>query len=108
LGSPCRSARGERDQNSALSRRRFHALPPAGYAAYTGDCCDLDAGANPGFDSTQFLAMPDACGSYDWNCNGVITEEKSCPTDTSATCGQACSLNLGIYGTLNLFTIACN
>ncbi len=82
--------------------------PPAGYAAYTGDCCDLDAGANPGFDSTQFLAMPDACGSFDWNCNGVITEEKSCPTDVSATCGQACSLNLGIYGTVTLFTMACN
>jgi hypothetical protein len=90
----------------------LNAPPPAGYAAYTGDCCDLDSGANPGFDSTQFLSMPDACGSYDWNCNGVITMEKACSTDAatgqSTGCGQACSLNLGPYGTLTLFTVACN
>ncbi|HVZ88930.1 MAG TPA: hypothetical protein VHG72_18320 [Polyangia bacterium] len=67
-----------------------------------------DAGANPGFDATQFFAISDLCGSYDWNCNGVITEEKSRPTDASATCGQVCQVSLGILGTYTLFTEACN
>jgi len=81
--------------------------PPAGYAAYSGDCCDLDAGANPAFDSSQFLAMPDACGSYDWNCNGVIAQQKTCPTPVA--CGADCTLNLGIFGgVVTLFTEACN
>lgn len=52
--------------------------------------------------------MSDLCGSYDWNCNGVITEEKSRPTDASATCGQVCQVSLGILGTYTLFTEACN
>lgn len=91
----------------------LNAAPPAGYAAYTGDCCDLDRGANPGFDSTQFLAMPDACGSFDWNCNGVTAMEKACSTDAatgaSTGCGQVCSLNLGAFGgVIPLFTVACN
>ncbi|HVZ88933.1 MAG TPA: hypothetical protein VHG72_18335 [Polyangia bacterium] len=83
----------------------LNAKPPSGYAAYAGDCCDLDAGANPGFDSTQFLAMPDACGSFDWNCNGVVSQEKTCSTGAVA-CGQACTINL--FGPITLFTEACN
>jgi hypothetical protein len=83
----------------------LNSTPPAGYAAYTGDCCDLDAGANPGFDSTQFLTMPDACGSFDWNCNGVVAQQESC--STAVACGQACTFT-SIFGPLSLFTEACN
>jgi len=83
----------------------LNAIPPGGYAAYTGDCCDLDAGANPGFPSTQFLAMPDACGSFDWNCNGQVAQETTCSTGMVA-CGQACVLNF--FGPITLFTQACN
>jgi len=84
----------------------LNAAPPSGYAAYSGDCCDLDAGANPSFDSTQFLAMPDACGSYDWNCNGVLTQQNTtCPT--AVACGQACTEN--VFGLkFTAFTEACN
>lgn len=85
--------------------------PLAGYASYTGDCCDLDAGANPGFDSSQFLTMPDACGSYDWNCNGVVAQLKVCVLAgvvTPLQCGQVCELDLSIYGMFSLFTEACN
>ena len=70
--------------------------PPAGYAAYTGDCCDLDAGANPGFDSTQFLTMPDACGSFDWNCNGVVAQQKTC-------CHRRRRVRPGLHATFTLF-----
>ena len=83
----------------------LNAPPPSGYAAYAGDCCDLDAGANPGFDSTQFLAMPDACGSYDWNCNGVIAPQKTCSTGAVA-CGQDCTFTF--FAPVTLFTEACN
>jgi hypothetical protein len=87
----------------------LNSKPPAGYAAYTGDCCDLDAGANPGFDSSQFLTMPDACGSFDWNCNGVIAQQKTCSTGAVA-CGQDCTTPFlfSATGTLTLFTEACN
>jgi hypothetical protein len=83
-----------------------NAPPPSGYAAYSGDCCDLDSGANPAFDSTQFLEMPDACGSFDWNCNGVVSQEHTCSTAT-ATCGQACTF-MFIGAPITLFTVACN
>jgi hypothetical protein len=88
----------------------LNAAPPAGYAAYTGDCCDLDAGANPGFDSSQFLAMPDACGSFDWNCNGVVAPQKNCPLGP-VLCGQDCSFPLPVPNGViyvPLFTEACN
>lgn len=83
----------------------LNGAPPAGYAAYTGDCCDLDSGANPGFDSSQFLTMPDACGSFDWNCDGKETQQRSCPT--SIACGADCNINLGFF-VYDAFTEACN
>ena len=87
----------------------LNAPPPSGYAAYPGDCCDLDSGANPAFDSTQFLEMPDACGSFDWNCNGVVTQQKTCSTG-SVSCGQTCSFTVVSGGptAIPLFTEACN
>ena len=87
----------------------LNAPPPVGYAAYSGDCCDVDSGANPAFDSTQFLEMPDACGSFDWNCNGVIAQQKTCPTG-AVQCGQTCNLTFVFGGTseIPLFTEACN
>ncbi|HVV52516.1 MAG TPA: hypothetical protein VHO06_22810 [Polyangia bacterium] len=75
----------------------LNAPPPAGYAAYSGDCCDLDSGANPAFNTSQYLQMPDACGSYDWNCDGILemqTPASSCPGET-VRCGQGCYLGWG-------------
>jgi hypothetical protein len=83
----------------------LNAPPPVGYAAYTGDCCDLDAGANPGFDASQFLSMPDACGSFDWTCDGKVMQQQSCPT--AIACGAHCTINLGFF-VVNAFTQACN
>jgi len=45
---------------------------PIGYASRTGDCCDRDAGAYPG--APGFHTTANACGSWDWNCDGVITK----------------------------------
>jgi hypothetical protein len=86
----------------------LNAPPPSGYAAFTGDCCDLDSGANPGFSASTFLQFPDACGSYDWNCNGSVTlQYSSCPGSAVPACGTDCVVNLGIVVVKN-FTQGCN
>lgn len=45
------------------------AAPPTGYVAQGGDCCDSDASAFPG--QMKYFVSPDACGSYDYNCDGT-------------------------------------
>jgi hypothetical protein len=37
------------------------------------DCCDDDRNANPG--QTQFFTAADACGSFDYNCDGSLEAE---------------------------------
>jgi len=63
---------------------------PAGYVSSSSDCCDSDANAHPG--QTGFYSSPDACGSYDYNCDGVDTLmvtnlNTSCTVVTSTACG---------------------
>jgi hypothetical protein len=48
------------------------AAPPLGYVSQGGDCCDNDANAYPG--ETKYFVSPDACGSYDYNCDGLIQD----------------------------------
>ena len=90
---------------------QLNAPPPAGYAAYSGDCCDLDSGANPGFNSNNFLRMPDACGSFDWNCDGVVKQQQTCTVNGGA-CGQACYISWGGMTSTDpnavVFVQACN
>jgi hypothetical protein len=87
----------------------LNAAPPAGYAAYSGDCCDIDNRANPGFPSGTYLEFPDACGSFDWNCNGVVAQgyTTSCAPSGPPACGAACVVNLGIV-VFTAYTQACN
>jgi hypothetical protein len=85
--------------------------PPQGFTATGGDCCDLDAGANPGLPTSSYFTTKDLCGSYDWNClNGEQKQSSpSCPTPSGAalSCGQACSI--GFKGTSSvLFVQACH
>jgi hypothetical protein len=63
-----------------------------GYKAKGGacggnDCCDTDPNAHPG--QTMFFTNADACGSYDYNCDGTIETEIS----TMITC-----TGLGVTG----------
>jgi hypothetical protein len=46
---------------------------PSGYVSNSTDCCDTDANAHPG--QTSWFTAVNACGSWDWNCDGVITKE---------------------------------
>jgi hypothetical protein len=48
------------------------AAPPVGYVSQGGDCCDSDANAYPG--ETKYFTAADACGSYDYNCDGLIQD----------------------------------
>ncbi len=84
------------------------AQPPPGYAVLTGDCCDLDAGANPGVAAGVFFGFPDACGSYDWNCDGKVEPQQQCTYNPSLACGGECSVQTIFGGTLNLFTESCH
>jgi hypothetical protein len=45
------------------------------------DCCDTDAKAHPG--QTTFFAQADACGSFDYNCNGQLDAQYP----VNLTCG---------------------
>lgn len=45
--------------------------PPAGYVASSGDCCDSDRLTNPAQTTRQPVA--NGCGSFDYNCDGAIT-----------------------------------
>jgi hypothetical protein len=62
-------------------------LDQDGYRSMEGtcggnDCCDYDSRANPG--DTNFYTSTDACGSFDYNCNGKNDEKyakASCSLD---------------------------
>jgi hypothetical protein len=48
---------------------------PTGYVAVSGDCCDTDGTAHPGVAATSWFTKPNACGSYDYDCDGTTTQE---------------------------------
>ena len=83
----------------------LNAPPPSGYAVLTGDCCDIDSGANPGLAAATYFQFADACGSFDWNCDGTVEPEKTCPV--SVMCGADCVEDLGIF-TFTAFTEECH
>jgi hypothetical protein len=83
----------------------LNAPPPPGYAVLSGDCCDIDSGANPGLPANTYFQFADACGSFDWNCDGSVEQENACPT--GVTCGGDCDQDLG-FVTQTLFTEACH
>jgi len=63
---------------------------PGGYVTTGGDCCDSDIDAHP--NTVNFYSTPDACGGWDYNCDGSIEGEIGSfkyaeVTDPSASCG---------------------
>jgi hypothetical protein len=84
------------------------AAPPVGYAAVGNDCCDTDAHAHPG--SSGYSTVPDACGSFDWDCDGTLEHQTAmqCPSATTLACGTACLITIPKLGSsMKLFTEAC-
>jgi hypothetical protein len=83
------------------------AAPPPGYALLTGDCCDIDRGANPGVPASTYFGFPDACGSYDWNCDAKVEQQQVCPYDSSVACGANCN-GVTPFGSYTLFVELCH
>jgi hypothetical protein len=80
---------------------------PAGYSATTGDCCDIDTGANPAVPGDTYFEFADACGSFDWNCDGTVEQRMVCPGNPTLACGADCIVNAGIIA-FKYFTQACH
>jgi hypothetical protein len=79
---------------------------PPGYALLTGDCCDIDRGANPGVPAGTYFGFPDACGSYDWDCDGKVEQQQACPFNASIACGTQCT-GITPLGPYTLFVELC-
>jgi hypothetical protein len=83
------------------------AAPPAGYVTQGGDCCDSDANAVPG--QTKYFTSADACGSWDYNCDGTIQGSSgfvtyatvavtSCGTSGHGSgCGDSCTETISCH-----------
>jgi hypothetical protein len=67
------------------------ALAPPGYVTVAGDCCDADANAHPG--QTHYYSSVDACGSWDFDCDGALEGATAAGvkygTVTASQCGSA-------------------
>lgn len=61
--------------------------PPSGYASQAGDCCDYDPHAYAGStwsDSAQRVV----CGGWDYNCDGLNTDDTCAADDGCYCCDQ--------------------
>src|SRR5450631_2471187 len=81
------------------------ATPPVGYVTQGSDCCDSDSNAFPG--QTKYFTSADACGSWDYNCDGTILGSQGgfitygtvpvseCGTNVHGTgCGDSCTATI--------------
>jgi len=50
-----------------------------------GDCCDQNADARPG--QTLFFSVSNGCGGYDYNCDGIHTQQFTQVSTTTLACG---------------------
>ena len=66
-----------------------NAAAPPGFSTRPGDCCDTDNSAHPGADSTYWPTV-NACGSFDYDCDGVI--EQLYPNVTCAATSGGCAI----------------
>jgi hypothetical protein len=66
------------------------AAAPPGFSTISGDCCDSDAYANPGVSSNTYYSYADACGSFDWKCDGTVKVQPGACDSSSSVCGTIC------------------
>jgi hypothetical protein len=61
------------------------------------DCCDTDNKAHPG--QTTYYTTADACGSFDYNCNGTVDPEYPSNLKCGGTGLTGCTGGSGFIGT---------
>ena len=54
-------------------------------SAPAGDCCDTDSLVHPG--ETVFSHVANLCGSFDYNCDGIQTQQLTTLSTTTIACG---------------------
>jgi hypothetical protein len=82
--------------------------PPPSYVTTAGDCCDSDGNAHP--NQSAFFAHADACGSFDYNCDGDVQKEHATGPcagySGSPDCGMACIVEV-LMSPVGTYTQAC-
>lgn len=74
----------------------FNGLPTS-YKTKGGDCCDTDQQSNP--DQTAFFSKPNACNSFDWNCDGKeSSKEPRCKCTRKVTFTESGSASCSFGG----------
>lgn len=64
---------------------------PPGFLSSKKDCCDTDASASPAQES--FFATPNACGSFDYDCDTGLQREYLAVSTTCHHSDQTCSVD---------------
>lgn len=64
---------------------------PPGFLSSKKDCCDTDASASPAQEA--FFATPNACGSFDYDCDGALQWERLRALITCHHSAQECSVD---------------
>jgi hypothetical protein len=101
---------GYGDANGIISICAAPDDPPPGYAVTAGDCCDIDA--NTHADQLSSFDHPNACGSWDYNCDRFVEKQftgGSCvgyAVGVPADCGTKCVSSEVGYSFLR-YTQAC-
>ncbi len=65
-------------------------------ATKPGDCCDIDAAANP--DRAAYSETANLCGSFDWNCDGSANFDPSQGTGGGCKSWPGCGEKQGFTG----------
>ncbi len=70
-------------------RRVCGMTPPPNHVTDGGDCCDIDPESGPyyrlGNQPTDYKSTVNACGTWDWNCDNVVSQQYLCNSSMCST-----------------------
>jgi len=112
-GSQCCSTYCYRDADADGYAAASGAMVCKASASLGADCCDTDVNSYPG--ESTYYATTNACGSWDWDCNGTTNQSNcahytACTTSGPITCygsPYTCNANMNpmpFYNTCSLTT----
>jgi len=74
----CGMAYRDADGDGYGAGSQVYTCSASGYVTRGGDCCDTDPFAFPG--QTEYIDVPNQCGSFDYSCDGVVIKQNNGPT----------------------------